>query len=132
VSIGELANGAKALLDGFGVNPPSQAVAQARSDICTGRLSGVACPANFLGGWAVTTAIAQAIHAQRQKKLELKLVVEGEERLGTCEACRCWLPLKVWFDESTILNHTTDTILDKMRTANQQCWVAALQQHQIP
>lgn len=131
MNIVEIANGAKALLDGFGEAPPPQAVSQARADICSGRLSASKCPANFLGGWAVTTEIARAIHAQRQKKLELNLSVQGEERLGTCTACRCALFLKVHYDSATIYNHTTDETFNKMRSANPQCWIAALQnQHQ--
>lgn len=126
-------NGAKAIYDGFGEAPPRQEVAQARADVCTGRLSGRKCPSNYQGGWAVTTEIAKAIHAQRQRKLELKLSVEGENLLGTCEACRCHLPLKIWYDEITIQNHTDDALFNRMRAANPNCWVAALQkQHQTP
>lgn len=128
-----LIDGAKALLEGFGETPPPQEVAQARSDVCTGGLNGNKCAANYLGGWAISDKIAQALHAQRQRKLELKLTVEREERLGTCEICRCWLPLKVWYDEGTILGHTTDSTLATMKETNPKCWIAALQkQHQTP
>lgn len=128
-----LINGIEAILDGFGEKPPSKEVAQARADICTGRLSGTPCPANYLGGWAISDKIAQVIRAQREKKLELNLRVDEEERLGQCTACRCPLFLKVFYDDETIYNHTTDPDFDKMRAANSKCWMLEIQkQHQTP
>jgi hypothetical protein len=123
-----LLDGAKAILDGFGEAPPSHGVAQARADICSGRLSGRPCPANHRGGWIVTDKIAQVIRAQRERKLELNLRVEGEELLGQCTACRCPLFLKVFYDEETIYSYTPDTVFDKMKEANEACWMLAIQQ----
>ncbi len=122
----EAFNGASALLEGFGKEPPSQEVAQARSDVCTGRLTGHPCKANYLGGWAISSEIARVIHAQRQKKLQLHLEVQGESTLGTCKVCRCPLALKVWYDAETIRSHTTDDKFDQLKETNPQCWIAAL------
>lgn len=131
VSLGEIINGAEAILDGFGRTPPSQSVAQARADVCTGHATGFPCPANYRGGWAVSTEIARVLHAQRQKKLELKLEVERENQLGTCEKCKCFLPLKIWYDDDTIYNHTADTTFQAMKQINPACWQVAIQlQHQ--
>lgn len=118
-----LANGISAVLEGFGVAPPPQEVAQARSDVCTGRLSGVPCPYNHTGGFSLTATASQIIHAQRQRKLELKLAVDGEESLGICKLCGCYLKLKVFFDADTIRNHTTDEAFAKFPSF---CWIKHL------
>lgn len=118
-----LANGIEALLEGFGRQPPPQEVAQARSDVCTGRLSGVPCAYNHLGGFSLTAKASAIIHAQRQRKLELKLAVDGEAALGICKGCGCYLPLKVWYDSETILRHTTDETFSKFPP---HCWIKHL------
>lgn len=115
-----LVSGAKAILEGFGEDPPPQEIAQARSDICTGRLSGVPCPHNHTGGWSITTKASQIIHAQRQRKLELALAVEGEASLGVCKVCRCYLPLKIWYHIATIHDHTPDSTLNEFPSF---CWI---------
>ncbi len=115
-----LVNGAKAIYEGFGESPPPQEVAQARSDVCTGRLNGTKCPHNHTGGWSITAKASEIIHAQRQRKLELKLAVDGEETLGVCKVCRCYLPLKVWYDSQTIFEHTTDSTLANFPDF---CWI---------
>lgn len=117
-------HGVEAILEGFGRCPPPQEVAQARANVC------MECPANFKGAWSISTAIASVIHAQRQKKLEMKLRVDGEDKLGTCTVCRCPLFLKVWYDFATIYGHTTDQMFDDLRKANRNCWqVKELEQH---
>jgi hypothetical protein len=98
-------NGIDALCEGFGKSPPPQDVAQARADICTGRLNGTPCPNNHRGTFSLTAKAAQIIHAQRQRKLQLELRVDGEESLGVCKTCGCYLPLKVFFDTETIKPH---------------------------
>ena len=115
-----LVNGAKAIIEGFGENPPPQEVAQARSDICTGRLSGVPCPNNHTGGFSLTATASQVIHAQRQRKLELNLAVEGEGSLGVCKVCKCYLPLKIWYHIATINDHTPDSTLANFPSF---CWI---------
>lgn len=113
-------NGAKAICEGFGESPPPQELAQARSDVCTGRFSGAPCPYNHKGGFSLTAQASAIIHAQRQRKLELKLTVEGESALGVCKVCRCYLPLKVWFSTQVIYDHTEDTTLSKLPDF---CWL---------
>jgi hypothetical protein len=115
-----IVSGAKAIYEGFGDSPPPQEVAQARSDVCTGRLSGTPCKYNHTGGWSITTKAAQVIHSQRQRKLELKLSVDGEDALGVCKVCRCYLPLKIWYDIERIYEHTTDSTLASFPDF---CWI---------
>lgn len=118
-----LVNGAHALLDGFGEAPPAQEVTQARADCCSGRLSGIPCPHNHRGGWNFTAKMAAAIHVQRQRKLQLRLGVEGEDQLGMCKICGCFLPLKVHWNEEQIYSHTSDEDFAKFSTAWPQCWM---------
>ncbi len=118
-----LVNGVEAILEGFGKNPPSQEVAQNRADICTGRINGVPCPYNHRGGFSLAASASAIIHAQRQRKLELKLSVDGEASLGVCKVCGCYLPLKIWFDSETIRNHTTDEAFAKFPS---YCWIKHL------
>jgi hypothetical protein len=120
-----LVSGAKAILEGFGDSPPPQEVAQARANVC---LSGgtdkdgnpTKCPNNHTGGWSITTKASQIIHAQRQRKLELKLAVDGETSLGICKVCKCYLPLKVWYGIETIYEHTPDSTLADFPSF---CWI---------
>lgn len=129
-----LINGAHALMDGFGEAPPAQEVAQARADVC--RFSGrdnegkpCGCPHNHLGGWNFTAKMAAAIHVQRERKLQLRLRVEGEEQLGMCKLCGCFLPLKVFWSEEGIYSHTSDQDFAKFAAAWPQCWMNEIKQH---
>lgn len=113
--------GAKAIVDGFGKSPPPRELAQKRSDICTkGFEGGKPCPYNYLGAWSITSRIAEMIHKQREIKLQLKLQVDGEEKLGVCEVCGCPMMLKVWYDAETIWNHTSDAAYSKYPS---WCWL---------
>ena len=110
-------NGVDAIIEGFGKQPPSQEHAQARADVCK------TCPKNYTGGWLISDKAARIIHAQRQKKLEMKLKVEGEEKIGNCLVCECNLPLKVFFDIHTIFHHTSDAMMSRLQSANPNCWI---------
>lgn len=113
-------SGAQAILEGFGEAPPSQEVAQTRANSCLHGDSGKKCPFNHTGGFSITAKASQVIHAQRQRKLELKLAVDGEESLGVCKVCSCFLPLKIWYDIETIYGHTEDATLAKFPD---HCWI---------
>lgn len=113
-------NGSQALMEGFGEDPPPQDVAQNRADICTGRVSSVPCAYNHQGTFSLTSKIAAFIHAQRQRKLELKLSVDGEGSLGICKVCKCYLPLKVWYSSRVIYEYTEDSTIAKFPDF---CWI---------
>lgn len=113
-------NGAHAILEGFGEAPPSQEVGQSRADSCIRGNNGNKCPFNHTGAFSITAKASQIIHAQRQRKLELKLTVDGEASLGVCKICSCFLPLKVWYDIKTIYDHTEDATLAKFPD---WCWI---------
>jgi hypothetical protein len=116
---------------GEGLLPVDTALAQARADICTGRIGGNPCRWNEKGAGleAVTKPIAQAIKAQMEKKHEMKAVVVGEENLFTCSGCWCDLNLKPWTPLKTILDRTPKAMLDKFASEVPHCWIIQEQKH---
>lgn len=111
----QLANGAQTLGDwlGAGGEPAAKEVAQARADVCA------KCPLNA-DKWQFTTPVAEAILEQTRLRTHLELKVSNESSLGTCAACGCHLPLKVWVPLPHIKEYTSDEILKKL---NSVCWV---------
>lgn len=122
--IGQLASGAQILSDwiGEGAQPVPIETAQARADVCTGRLTGHPCPFNRSGFKPVEGA-AERIRLHLERKNELDLRVEGEENLHTCDICWCHLPLKVHVPISSILAGTPDNMLLKFQQAYPACWI---------
>lgn len=130
--ISSTVSGAAVLADwlGDGLQPVPEEQAQVRSDICTGRLNGTACPKNQQSGWRWTMAVAQNIHAQMAKKTEAGIKVEGEDQLGTCQACGCHLKLKVHVPFRHIHAHTSDEQMSKFPDF---CWIQKeLKENQVP
>lgn len=114
---------------GHGLNPVNAATAQHRSDICTGRTTGNPCKNNrddaFMS--SITAPTADFIRQQMEQKAELKLRVEGEEKLKTCSTCLCDLKLKVWTPAKTIVDRTPDSMFEKFKSeAPANCWMLAL------
>ncbi len=123
--LGQLDSGQRILRDwlGDGGLPVSTEQAQARADTCTGRLRGTACPHNKSGFKPVEMA-AELIRGQVEKKNELKLHVEGEDTLHTCDICFCKLSLKAWVPLNYIVDNTPKPMLDKFKNqAPTYCWL---------
>jgi len=128
MSITDTLHGAEALLAGFGKTPQSKEVAQARADVClhSGKDkegNPAKCPHNHLGGWSITTEASRILQAQREKKHQLNLRVDGEEGLGVCRICKCFLPLKVFYDWESIYSHTTDEMFNQFKNQWPSCWM---------
>lgn len=71
--------------------PVEQAEADRRAAVC------LACPRHeALTMEEVTRPLAQVLRRAMELKADMKLRVEGEERLHTCGVCLCWMPTKVW------------------------------------
>lgn len=104
---------------GHGANPVSQSEADRRAFIC------VACPVNVRGSLAesVIGGIADAIRTTVGLKNHLKLKTQADGRLGTCDACGCHLPLKVWVPADEIRKSLTEEILGE---CSPQCWMRRL------
>lgn len=107
-------SGSKILVDwlGAGGKPVSKFEAQSRANIC------INCPLNVKGGFM--DSISGAIAGFLKAKSDLKLSVAMEEKLHTCEACSCHLPLKVWTPLNYILENMDAGTMAKLHP---KCWV---------
>jgi hypothetical protein len=94
--------------------------AQARADICTGRISGKSCTYNYKKGWLIPETIAGTIKRLAEAKNHLQLHVEGEDRIGWCEICSCKLDLKIHIPRKTLLKNTSLADYAKYPT---WCWL---------
>ena len=99
---------------GAGGEPVSPELAQARANVC------LKCPMNYKGDWLWNMATQMAINAQSQLRSIMKLKVEGEEDLKTCEACGCVTRLKVFVPITHIYRHTSTEQLTKYAA---DCWI---------
>lgn len=101
---------------GSGGRVVKQELAQQRAEVCK------LCPLNQDGNFW------QKIDAELGKQLkliigiknDLKLKVDGEEKLKSCLGCDCWIPTKIWTPISHILSHTPDEI---KRSLDSSCWI---------
>lgn len=121
----QLLAGARILSDwlGEGLKPVETALAQRRADVCSGRISGVPCPHNNPGFKPVET-IAQIIRAWSEKKNEMTLTVQGEDKLHSCDVCYCHLPTKIFVPMETIVGQTPQAMFDKFASeAPEGCWM---------
>lgn len=98
---------------GAGGNPVPPALAQARANVC------LACPLNTpstLREFFTAAAVRELTRTIAVKTSE-GLRVEGESRLHICDACGCYLPLKV----HAPLDHILATAPQEPLPAH--CWV---------
>jgi hypothetical protein len=111
---------------GEGRDPVDPVLAQRRSDICTQEC--VADPLinrehshNQQGKFfeRVKAVVGQAILEQRRIKTGLGLVVNGEEKLNTCDICGCHLPLKVWTPMDVIMKR----LKEPLENFPPHCWM---------
>lgn len=118
-SVRYLANGAEAWIEflGPGQKPVLPSVAQKRAEVC------FKCPLNRPAkGWidTISSAAAKATKAYFHIKDALELKVDGEERLGICNACWCPLKLKVHMPIEHIEEFTEDEVLADL---HKDCWI---------
>lgn len=96
----------------------AQELAEKRAAVC------VACPKNGKGNLLdyFTGKAAEKIKTQLEIKNDLLMRTSKDKELGTCEACRCHLPLKV----HTPLKHIVEHMSHDVRAAlDPKCWVTA-------
>lgn len=107
---------------GEGMRPVTSALSQSRATACIAGNAGTVCPFNKPGS-RLTESIAEQIKIQMEKKSEIKVSVEGEEKLHTCQLCLCHLPLKIHVPLKTILNRTPDAMLESFKENAPWCWM---------
>lgn len=114
-----LANGAQAWIEFLGPEqkPVAIEIATRRAAICAN------CPLNRPAkGWidTISKVAAKATKAYFRIKDDLKLRVDGEEKLGICDACWCPLKLKIHMPINHIVEHTEDEV---MADLHKDCWI---------
>jgi hypothetical protein len=116
----EITNGAQIIIDwlGAGGKTVSDAQAQTRADICTGRINGRPCEHNVSDSW-ITGAAGESARKLLSIKNNAQMRVDGEKRLHTCDACSCYLRLKVWTPLDHLLKHTTT---EELANLPEFCW----------
>ena len=112
--------GIKVLKDwlGDGATPVDRKLAENRAVVCTD------CVKNVRTRWwnfpqYLKDKVASAIRYQIEMKRELKMEVPNEAELGTCDVCRCNMPLKVWTPIQYMVEHHG---ADKMDEFPDWCW----------
>lgn len=98
---------------GDGGVPVPNAQAQGRSNGC------IKCPMNKKMGVyeGLTKAAARLVAFQIEIKNEMKLHVEGEDKLHICDACGCVIELKI-HQPINVIQETTDE-----SKLHPDCWI---------
>jgi hypothetical protein len=101
---------------GAGGHPVAKELAEKRAEGC------VICPLNQKGDfWQKLDAIAaEEIRKLLSAKNDLKLATTLDEQLHVCQACDCYLPLKVWSPLKHITNHLKPDVKAKLW---EKCWI---------
>lgn len=99
---------------GDGLTPVPFGLASGRSNVCE------ACPMNVRGDWLnrASGAVADKIKKHVAAKERLNLTVPNEGELGTCSACECSLPLKIWVPINVI-----DMSAETLARLHHACWI---------
>lgn len=110
------AQGTTVVLDWLmsGGQPVEQALAEKRAQTC------VQCPKNVAGQW-FTTAPAELIRTTLSARSDLKLQTPFDEKLQSCDVCKCLMRLKVWTPLQFILEKTKPDIMAEFPS---NCWIA--------
>lgn len=84
------------------------------------------CPLNEPDRWwdKIKSKLADNIRAHLEVKNRMSMHVPEEDKIGTCHACFCNLPLKVWAPVEHVAAHTTQDVMARFPKA---CW----QRHEI-
>ncbi len=116
VDIKRAAQGTAVVLDWLtsGGAPVEQSLADKRASIC------VSCPKNVEGSW-YTVAPAELIRSTLSARSDLKLATPSDDKLKSCDVCKCLMRLKVWTPLEFIVSKTKPEI---MREFPSNCWIA--------
>lgn len=109
------AQGTAVVLDWLtsGGAPVEQALADSRAKVC------VDCPKNVEGSW-YTVAPAELIRSTLSARSDLKLATPHDDKLKSCDVCKCLMRLKVWCPMSHIAKQTKPEIMAEFPS---WCWI---------
>lgn len=116
-TVSSYTTGVQVLLDwlGAGAQPVPAALSEARAKKCIG------CPKHRKQHWHEWAAItvAETLKAQLGIKNDSEFKTSVDDKLMTCGACLCWMPLKVHVP----LNHILDHVPDEPPSYDVNCWI---------
>lgn len=101
---------------GSGLKPVPLEVAEKRASVC------VACPLNVKGNFLqkLEAAAADKVRALLAVKHDMALRTSQDANLGSCTACDCFLPLKIFSPLDLIQKNTSEEVRAKLDT---KCWI---------
>jgi hypothetical protein len=110
-----------------GGKPVAQDLANKRAAICASADNWVdekgqaqtRCRNNVEGAW-FTTSAAEIIRATLSARSDLKLQTPYDDKLKSCDVCKCLMALKCWTPMGFILNHTKPDIFIEYPD---WCWI---------
>lgn len=105
------------LADGKAVSPDQSSN---RAAVCT------SCPENDLelaGRWYMVP-VSESLRKALEKRSDMKLATPYDEKLGSCRACKCVLPLKVHSPIDRIMKGMTP---EKFGRLWEKCWIRSEQ-----
>lgn len=116
VNLKRAAQGTAVIMDWLtsGGAPVAQELASRRAGIC------VTCPKNVPGAW-YTVAPAQIIKDTLEARKDLKLETPFDDKLQSCDVCKCLMRLKVWCPLTHIVEKTKPEIMAEFPP---NCWIA--------
>jgi hypothetical protein len=116
VEIRTAAHGAAAIIDFWNSKEPpvEKALAEKRASICA------ACPQNAPGSWFVE-APSEIIRQALASRGDLKLETAFDDKLQSCQVCKCLMKLKVWIGLDFILSKTKPEVMSEFPA---HCWIA--------
>jgi len=114
------AAGIKLVMDwlGNGLKPVPVTLAEKRAAVC------VTCPLNADPNWIqkLDAVAAQQVKNLLEVRSDMALRTSLDEKLLTCQACDCYLPLKVWTPLDVVLANTSEEQKSKL---DPKCWITA-------
>lgn len=107
---------------GAGMKPVDSSLSESRAKVC------VSCPLNSLGDfWTrIAASAASKIKAGVNIKNSMKLTTSQDDNLHSCQACSCWIPLKVHVPIQHIVEHDNEEIRKNLHPS---CWILEEAKH---
>jgi len=93
--------------------PVDQGTADKRASIC------VNCPKNVEGSW-YTVAPAEIIRSTLSARSDLKFQTPHDDKLKSCDVCKCLMRLKVWVPLHFIKDRTPQEVMAEFPS---NCWI---------
>jgi hypothetical protein len=117
-AIKKSAAGVRAIAEwlGGGLRPVEKLKAENRGGTCA------TCPLNQLGNFwqKLDAAAAKQIKDLVEAKNDMQLATPIDDKLHSCTACDCWVPLKIWVPLKHVMNNTSREVRSKLDPG---CWI---------